>query len=104
MAGSNPFRNPNLGSSDLPSIIVSGNVATYSIPTGESFNGTWSQSTGFGSWVKVAGAVTNTCLNGWFPVTSSMGQNSTVTSFTTYSPCANGTYTESAAPAPTIIG
>lgn len=100
MAGSVPFRNPNLGSTDFPTIVVSSGVATYNVA--ETFTGTWSQTTGLGSWIKMAGAVTNTCLNGWFPVTSiasnPAGGNWLVsTSFTTYSPCPDGTYTEATA-------
>jgi hypothetical protein len=99
MVGEVPFRNPSLGSTDFPTIVVSGGVATYTVE--ESFWQVWSQSAGTGSWVKVAGAVTNTCLNGWFPVTgitSIAGLfTTTSTSFTTPSSCANGTYTESAA-------
>ncbi len=98
MAGSYPFRNPFLGSTNFPSIVISGGVTTYNV--GESFPaGTWNQSTGNGSWIKMAGAVTNTCLNGWFPVTSVQTSNSglAVNSFTTPTTCANGTYTESTA-------
>lgn len=104
MGGQNPFRNPNLGSTDFPTIIVSGCpgacVATYSVT--ETFAGVWSQSAGTGSWIKMAGAVANTCLNGWFPVTgittiSGMTNPPTGTSFTTPTTCGNGTYTESTA-------
>jgi hypothetical protein len=96
MAGNYPFRNPNLGSTDFPSVVVSGGVATYNV--GETFSGVWSQSTGNGSWIKMAGAVTNTCLNGWFPVTGVANNSGGYPiSFTTPTPCANGTYTESTA-------
>jgi hypothetical protein len=102
MAGNYPFRNPNLGSTDFPSVVVTGCpsscVATYNV--GEYFQGVWSQSTGLGSWIKMAGAVTNTCLNGWFPVTGITyynGQSFDPISFTTPTACANGTYTESSA-------
>jgi len=96
MAGNYPFRNPNLSSADFPSIVVSGGVATYNVA--ENFNGVWSQSAGTGSWVKVAGAVTNTCLNGWFPVTGITNNGSGYPiSFTTPTTCASGTYAESTA-------
>jgi hypothetical protein len=96
MAGNYPFRNPYLGSTDFPSIVVSGGIATYNV--GETFQGVWNQATGNGSWVKVAGAVTNTCLNGWFPVTNITNNGSGYpVSFTTPTTCANGTYTESTA-------
>jgi len=102
MAGNYPFRNPNLASMDFPSVVVTGCpsscVATYNV--GEYFQGVWSQSTGLGSWIKMAGAVTNTCLNGWFPVTGITyynGQSFDPISFTTPTACANGTYTESSA-------
>ena len=100
MAGSFPFRNPNLGSSDFPSIVVTGCpgscVATYNV--GETFQGVWSQATGLGSWIRMAGAVTNTCLNGWYPVRSIANNSGGFPiSFTTPSACANGTYTESSA-------
>jgi hypothetical protein len=96
MAGSYPFRNPNLGSTTFPSIVVSAGVATYNVS--EQFTGTWSQSAGTGSWIKMAGAVTNTCLNGWFPVTGVTNNGAGYpVSFTTPSACANGSYTESTA-------
>jgi hypothetical protein len=100
MAGDSPFRNPNLGSTDFPSIVVSGGVATYNV--GETFTGVWNQSAGTGSWIKMAGAVTNTCLNGWFPVTAITNNGFGTagidgSSFTTPTTCANGTYTESTA-------
>jgi len=95
MAGAYPFRNPNLGSTDFPSVAVSGGVATYNVS--ESFNGVWNQSAGTGDWIKMAGAVTNTCLNGWFPVTSIATVSGNPVSFTTPTACANGTYTESTA-------
>jgi hypothetical protein len=99
MAGNYPFRNPNLGSTDFPSIVVSGCpgscVATYNV--GEAMSGVWNQSTGAGSWIKMAGAVTHTCLNGWFPVTAYNNSGNFVKSFSTPSTCANGTYTESTA-------
>ncbi|MGO9515443.1 MAG: hypothetical protein ACLPND_00200, partial [Candidatus Korobacteraceae bacterium] len=96
MAGAAPFRNPNLGSADFPTITVSAGVATYNVT--ETFSGVWNQAAGTGSWIKVAGAVTNSCLNGWFPVTgitSIAGLGGTGTSFTTPTTCASGTYTES---------
>jgi len=69
-------------------------VASYSVA--EYFNGVWSQATGLGSWIKMAGAATNTCLNGWFPVTSITNSSAGFpVSFTTPTTCANGTYTES---------
>ncbi len=95
MSGAYPFRNPNLGSTDFPSVVVSGGVATYNVS--ESFNGVWNQAAGTGDWIKMAGAVTNTCLNGWFPVTSIATASGNPVSFTTPTTCANGTYTESAA-------
>ena len=67
IAGNYPFRNPNLGSMDFPSIVINGGVAMYN--AGESFSSVWNQSAGTGSWTKMAGAVTNTCLNGSFSVT-----------------------------------
>lgn len=98
LAGSAPFRNPNLGSTDFPTVVVSSGNATYNVQ--ETFQGVWSQSGGTGSWIKMAGAVTNTCLNGWFPVTGitqdpNEGAWLVSTHFTTKSPCADGTYTES---------
>jgi hypothetical protein len=96
MAGNSPFRNPNLGSTDFPSVVVSGGVATYNVQ--ETFQGVWSQSSGNGSWIKMAGAVTNTCLNGWLPVTGITNNSGGYPiSFTTPTTCANGTYTESSA-------
>ena len=88
MAGSYPFRNPALGAADFPSIVVNSNVATYHV--NESFENPWSQSAGTGSWLQISGAATATCLNGWFPILAT-----TAGAPTTYSPCANGTYTES---------
>jgi hypothetical protein len=94
LGGLFPFRNPFLGSTDFPSIVVSGGVATYNV--GESFNGVWNQSAGTGSWVKLAGAVSNTCLNGWFPVTAITNNGlGYPVSFATPTTCGNGTYTES---------
>jgi len=100
MAGNYPFRNPNLGSTDFPSVVVTGCpgscVATYNVA--ETFQGVWSQTTGLGSWIKMAGAVTNTCLNGWFPVKSITNNSGGYPiSFTTPTTCSNGTYTESTA-------
>jgi hypothetical protein len=96
MAGNYPFRNPNLGATNFPSIVVSGGVATYNVA--ETFNGAWNQAAGTGDWIKMAGAVTNTCLNGWFPVTGITNNGAGYpVSFTTASTCANGTYTESTA-------
>ena len=96
--GDYPFRNPNLGSTDFPSVVVSGGVATYNVS--ETFTGVWNQAAGTGSWIKMAGAVTNTCLNGWFPVTgiaTADRRSCYPVSFTTPTTCANGTYTESTA-------
>jgi hypothetical protein len=96
MAGGYPFRNPNLGSMDFPTVVVSNGVATYNVA--EQFTGVWNQAAGTGPWIKMAGAVTNTCLNGWYPVTGITNNGSGYpVSFTTPSTCANGTYTESSA-------
>jgi hypothetical protein len=99
MAGNYPFRSPNIGSTNFPSIVASSGVATYNVA--ETFTGVWSQSAGTGSWIKMAGAVTNTCLNGWFPVTgiatTTINGTAYPVSFTTPTTCANGTYTESTA-------
>jgi hypothetical protein len=99
MAGANPFRNPNLGSKDFPSVTVRGGVATYNVA--ETFTGVWNQQAGTGSWIKMAGAVKNTCLNGWFPVTGitdrPINGGRYPASFTTPTTCADGAYTESTA-------
>lgn len=95
MAGSYPFRAAALGSAGFPSITVSGGVAAYNVS--ETFNGVWNQAAGTGDWVKMAGAVTNTCLDAWAPVTGITTSGGYPVSFTTPTACANGTYTESAA-------
>jgi hypothetical protein len=86
-----PNPTPGLGSVNFPGpIVVSAGVATATVFM--NIYADWNQAAGQGSAVFYSGA-TNTCLNGWHPVTShTTNAGGITTSYTFATTCSNGTY------------
>lgn len=84
-----PFLMPSgiIGGKNWSSAVVSGSTITWNV-VNVNTPAPWSQAAGTGAWFQVTGA-TNSCLNGWYPVTSA-----SATAWTTPNAgsCSNGTY------------
>ncbi|HTA68753.1 MAG TPA: hypothetical protein VK776_10770 [Bryobacteraceae bacterium] len=87
-----PNPTPGIGSVNFPGpIVVSAGVAT--VTAFMNIYADWNQATGQGAAVFYSGA-TNTCLNGWHPVTSHTSNAQGITiAYTFLTTCGPGTYT-----------